>query len=149
MTSFEARTTVAAPTDRVWTRLQDLSAWPTWDTTLDRVEGTTGPGGRVTVHVAGNPRPFRLRVVSVERGRRWVLRGGLPLGLFAGTREYVLESRGDGASELLVRETYSGPLAPLVTRSIPDLQPSFEAFVRGLRHDVEHGSATTAEEQHR
>jgi hypothetical protein len=148
MTTFEARTDVAAPTDRVWGRLQDLTAWPTWDPTLERVEGTLAPAGRVTIHVADNPRPFRLRVVASEPGSRLLLRGGLPWGLFTGTREYLLEARPEAATGLTVRETYAGPLARLVTRSIPDLQPSIEAFVGGLRRDAETGFAT-GQEGHR
>jgi hypothetical protein len=32
-----------------------------------------------------------------------------------------------------MREEFSGLLAPLIERSIPDLQPSFEKFADGLR----------------
>lgn len=137
MTTFEARTDIDAPPDRVWARLLDLAAWPTWDSSLERVEGSIVPDGRVTLRVAGNPRPFRLRVVALEPDRRLVLRGGMPLGLFSGTRVYSLEPVADSRTGFTMRETYAGALAPLVTRSIPDLQPSFDAFVAGLRHDAE------------
>ena len=36
-----------------------------------------------------------------------------------------------------MEETYAGPLAPAITRSIPDPKPSFEAFARGLRQAAE------------
>lgn len=32
-----------------------------------------------------------------------------------------------------MREEYTGPLAPLIWRSIPDLQPSFDQYVNGLK----------------
>ncbi len=145
MTTFEARTDIAAPAPRVWERLLDLAAWPTWDTSLERVDGALVPDGRVTLHVTGNPRAFRLRVVELEPDRRLVLRGGMPLGLFSGTRRYLLEPLADDRTGFTMRETYAGPLAGLVARSIPDLQPSFDAFVDGLRRDAE----SHHEEDHR
>ncbi len=90
----------------------------------------------MTIHVAGSSRPFKLRVVTWEPHRRIVLRGGLPLGLFSGTRRYVLEEDG-GRTTMTMSETYSGPLAGVIGRSIPDLQPAFDAFVAGLRDAAE------------
>jgi hypothetical protein len=36
-----------------------------------------------------------------------------------------------------MREEYSGPLLPLIFRTIPDLQPSFDKFARGLKQRAE------------
>ena len=36
-----------------------------------------------------------------------------------------------------MREEYTGPLLPLVWRSIPDLGPSFRHFVDGLKERAE------------
>jgi hypothetical protein len=36
-----------------------------------------------------------------------------------------------------MREEYTGPLAGLITRSIPDLAPSFVRFAEGLKQRVE------------
>jgi hypothetical protein len=36
-----------------------------------------------------------------------------------------------------MREEYTGPMLPLIWRSIPDLQPSFEQFARGLKARAE------------
>ena len=38
-----------------------------------------------------------------------------------------------------MHERYSGPLLPLIGRSIPDLGPSFEQFAGGLKQRVERG----------
>jgi hypothetical protein len=38
-----------------------------------------------------------------------------------------------------MREEYSGPLLPLIGRSIPDLGPSFEQFATGLKRRAESG----------
>jgi hypothetical protein len=60
----------------------------------------------------------------------------MPLGLFTGTRRYELDPAGAGTT-MRMKETYSGPLAGMIGKSIPDLQPSFEAFVSGLRQAAE------------
>lgn len=137
MTSFTARAEITASPTLVWETLLDTRSWPSWDSSLDRVEGSLEPGGRVTIHVRGSSRAFPLRVVEHEPGRRLVLRGGMPLGLFHGTRRYQLDATGPDRTTFSMEETYAGPLAPLITRSIPDLQPSFDAFADGLGRAAE------------
>jgi hypothetical protein len=137
MRHFAARTEIAAPAARVWDTLLDVAAWPSWDPGLERVEGTLDEGGRVTIHVTESSRPFRLRVTEREPGSSLVLRGGLPLGLFSGTRRYRLEALAPDRTSFSMEESYAGLLAPAITRSIPDLQPSFDAFTSGLRRAAE------------
>lgn len=136
MPSFDTATAIAAPPARVWDRLVRTELWTTWDQQLERVDGTLGAGGRIVIHVKGQSRPFRLRVVAWEPQRRIVLRGGMPLGLFTGTRTYDLAPDGDG-TRFAMSERYTGPLAALIGRTIPDLQPSFESFAQGLRTAAE------------
>ena len=60
----------------------------------------------------------------------------MPLGLFTGTRTYTLAEVGGSTTVTMPRDV-TGPLAGLIGKSIPDLQPSFDAFVSGLRRDAE------------
>jgi hypothetical protein len=39
--------------------------------------------------------------------------------------------------EFIMREDFTGPLAPLITRSIPDLQPAFDEVAAALKHRAE------------
>jgi hypothetical protein len=57
--------------------------------------------------------------------------GGMPLGLFKGVPTFRLQPE-DGATRFTMREGYSGPMLPLIWRSMPDLGPSFEQFAQGL-----------------
>jgi len=66
-----------------------------------------------------------------------VWRGGMPFGLFTGTRTYTLSRQPDGRVRFGMREEYTGPLAGLIGRSIPDLAPSFARFAAGLKDRVE------------
>ena len=54
-------------------------------------------------------------------------------GLFKGQRTYSVTSEGDGTVTFAMREVFSGLLAPLITKSIPDLQPSFDEFATSLK----------------
>jgi hypothetical protein len=134
---FSTRTTIAAPAPRVWSILTDLSAWPSWNSTVTAVVGEIAPGAKVTVTVTANPgRAFPVKVTALDAPRRMVWTGGMPLGLFTGTRTFTL-SEAAGATEFAMDEVYTGPLAGIVTRSIPDLAPSFEEFARCLKAAAE------------
>jgi hypothetical protein len=43
----------------------------------------------------------------------------------------------DGGTEFVMREEFTGPMLPLIWRSMPDLQPSFDAFADGLARETE------------
>ena len=138
MKSFEASAPIAASPEAIWAILTDAPNYPTWDSGVERVEGRIAPGERITVFSAVNPgRPFPVNVTEFSPGRRMVWSGGMPLGLFKGVRTFTLTPQGDRGTNFIMREEYSGPLAGLIGRSIPDLQPSFERFVTGLKRRAE------------
>jgi hypothetical protein len=98
---------------------------------VQSLEGDCTDGSRiVTVAVMKS-----YEVTELERDRMtWS--GGMPLGLFKGVRTYRVAPE-DGGTRFTMREEYSGPLLPLIWRSMPDLQPSFDRFARGLKARVE------------
>jgi hypothetical protein len=134
---FATRTTIAAPVGTVWAILADLPAWPTWNTTVTSTEGSVVLGATVKVAVTANPgRTFGVKVTTLEAPTRMVWSGGMPLGLFRGTRTYALRAVGD-TTDFAMDEVYTGPMAGMVTRSIPDLQPSFDEFAECLKARAE------------
>ena len=139
MKSYEASSVIDAAPERVWAALVDGESYPTWDSGVDRVEGRIAPGEKIKLHVAVNRgRAFPVKVTDFEPARRMRWIGGMPLGLFKGVRTFTLTPR-DTATEFTVREEYSGPLLPLIWRSMPDLGPSFDQFASGLKRRVESG----------
>jgi hypothetical protein len=105
---------------------------------VTRVDGTVALGGTVTVHAkVAAGRAFPVKVVVLDRPRRMVWSGGMPLGLFKGERVFELRPSVEGSVEFTMREDYSGLLAPLITKSIPDLQPAFDEFAACLKARVE------------
>jgi hypothetical protein len=139
MKHYEAETTIAAPPERIWSILTDAPAYEQWDSGVQQVEGRIAPGEKIKVVSEANPgRAFPVKVAEFEPGRRMVWAGGMPLGLFKGVRTFTLTPE-DGATRFTMREEYTGPLLPMIWRSMPDLGPSFEQFARGLKAKAEAG----------
>jgi len=136
MLSFHASTQIAAEASVVWDTLVETDRWPDWDSNIERIDGRLAEGARITLRMTSSSRPFKIRVVAWDRPNRLVFRSGMPLGLFTGTRTYELQTSAEG-TQFEMDEQYTGPLAPLIGRSIPDLQPSFDSFVAGLRRAAE------------
>lgn len=117
--------------------LTDAAAWPNWDSGVTKVDGRLALGEKISVTVAANPgRSFPVKVVQLSAPERMVFLGGMPVGLFTGKRTYTLEPEGAG-TRFTMREEYTGPLAGMFFKSIPDLGPSFRQFVEGLKHRAE------------
>jgi len=136
--SFEASTRIKASPDAVWAALVDVGAWRDWDSGVDRVEGRVGLGERLTVYATMiRSRPFPVTVTELRPGEAMRWRGGLPMGLAVIDRTYSLDAQDDGGTVLTVREDHSGPLAGLLGRTTPDLNPSFRQFCAGLKARTE------------
>jgi uncharacterized protein YndB with AHSA1/START domain len=139
MRSYESTASIAAAPEEVWPVLVDGAGWPSWDSGVVAVEGTIAPGGTLRIRTEAAPgRVFPVRVTAFEPPTRLEFTGGMPLGLFRGVRTYRLTPEGAGTL-FRVREEYTGPLLGLIWRSMPDLQPSFDRFARGLAARVETG----------
>jgi len=138
---FHAARRIAAPPDRVWALLVDLPSWRDWNPTVVSIEGDVTPGGTVRlVSTVNERRTFALRVTELIPPQRMVWASGMPLGLFRGVRTYSLvPAVGDVGTDFAMTEVYSGALAGLIGRSIPDLDPSFEAFADAIKAAAERG----------
>jgi hypothetical protein len=138
MKTFQAAVSIEASAERVWTLLADVARWPAWNTTVDKVDGQVVLGATVTVHAKLSPgRAFPVKVAELDAPRRMVWRGGMPRGLFVGTRTFTLAPESGGQVRFEMREEFTGLLAPLITKSIPDLQPAFDEFARCLKTGAE------------
>jgi hypothetical protein len=142
MKSFSTSTTIDAPAADVWAILTEGAAYPGWNTSVERLEGTIAPGETIRLFVKLNPgRAFPVKVTTFEPPRRMTWTGGMPLGLFKGVRDFTLTDRGPGGTEFAMREAFSGPLSPIFGRMIPDMQPAFDEFAACLKARAEGGAA--------
>lgn len=140
MKSYDASSTIQASPETIWAILTDAPAYSDWDSGVEKVEGRIAPGEKLKVTSKANPgRAFPLRVTEFEPGQRMTWTGGMPLGLFKGVRTFTLSPQGSGTT-FNMREEYTGPLLPMIWRSMPDLGPSFDQFANGLKQRAESGS---------
>ena len=140
MRHYESTAQIDASPEAVWAVLTDAAGYADWDSGVVRVDGRIAPQEKITVVSEANPkRSFPVKVTEFAPGERMAWSGGMPLGLFKGVRTFTLERR-DGGTGFAMREEYSGPMLPLIWRSMPDLGPSFEQFARGLKARAERAS---------
>ncbi len=143
--SYEAAIRIQASAEQVWAVLVDVGSWRDWPSGLDRVEGTVRIGERLTVVATGTRRrPLQVTVIELRPGEVMRWRSGLPLGLSVAERTYRLDPQTDGSTEFTLREEYTGPLASLMMRTVPDLTPAFRVFVAGLKQRAEQRAAELA-----
>jgi hypothetical protein len=136
--SFASSAVIHSSSEVIWAILTDARRWPEWNTTVDRVDGEIALGEKIILRTKGSAgRAFPLKVREFVPGRRMVWSGGMPLGLFKGERVFTLSPQSDGRVEFAMREEFTGLLAPLITRSIPDLQPSFDEAAAALKDRAE------------
>jgi hypothetical protein len=145
MRSFEASTRIEAGPEDVWAVLTDVGGWRDWNSGVDRVEGRVALGERITIHATMiRNRPFTATVTELRPGEAMRWRSGLPFGLAVIERTYHLDRQDDGGTVVTVHQDSSGPLAFLLDRSTPDLNPSFRQFCAGLKEQAERRAARPA-----
>lgn len=138
MTSYSVTRTVNAKPEVIWELLTDASKYPDWNPAVLGIEGDISDGSRIKLKSIVNPnRVFKLNVSKVTPPDSMVWWDGMPLGLFKGERTFKLSPRSDGTTEFSMKEVYSGLMAPLITKSIPDMTESFDIFGDAVKAEAE------------
>ena len=138
MKEYSATVKIKASPETIWAILTNAPAYPEWEPGVDRIEGRIAPGEKITAYTKLSPgRAFPVKVTEFRPGQKMTWTGGMPLGLFKGERTFTLAPQNNGVVEFTVHEIFSGPLLPLIGRSIPDLTSSFEQFAAGLKNHAE------------
>lgn len=137
MRTYSTSIQISATRERVWSVLvQDLPADPTAFGIL-RIEGAISLNSRIKIWSEVDPkRAFALKVLSFDAPRKMIWHGGMPFGLFTGTRTFELSDT-DGSTTFKMKEVFRGALSGLIVKSIPDLTPSFEKFAQALKGKAE------------
>lgn len=138
MTNYSVARTVNAAPEAIWAILTNASAYPEWNPAVLGIEGEIADGQRISLTSIVNPkRKFKLNVTEMRAPNHMVWWDGMSMGLFRGVRSFDIVDRGDGSCDFRMEEVYSGLMAPLITRSIPDMTDSFTQFADGLKQAAE------------
>jgi len=136
MLSYEARITIKAPRAKIMAILTDADAYPSWNTGITKLEGTIAVGSKLKIWTTISPdRAFPAKVAAIDPDKM-VWSFSAPLGVFKGERTFTLTET-DGGIEFHTREVFGGWLSGPITRKMPDLQPSFDAWARDLKARAE------------
>lgn len=135
--SYSANRTIAASPATVWSVLSDRALLASGPFGIARLDGDLRAGGRLSLVSQLVPnRAFKLKVRQFEPERLMVWQGGMPFGLFTGTRRFTLQQAG-AETQFAVEEVFTGAMAGMITSSMPDLQPSFDQFADALKQAAE------------
>ncbi|WP_029065843.1 SRPBCC domain-containing protein [Labrenzia sp. DG1229] len=138
MKTYRKSIDIDATINEVWQVLtEDLPREPDPFGIL-RIDGTLAAGCRIKLWSEIEPnRAFALTVTEFQPPHTMVWHGGMPLGLFTGTRTFSLSTAG-GTTRFDMKEVFSGLFSGLVVKSMPDLTPGFKKFADALKEKAEH-----------
>jgi len=137
MKMFEANITINASPETIWDILINADDYPDWDPAMDHIEGKLALGETVKFFTKLSTQAFPVKVTGFEPGRKMVLTGGMPFGLFKSERTHTLTPAEDGQTNFQTKEIFSGLLLPLFGKNLPDLTENFEGFVTALKKQAE------------
>jgi uncharacterized protein YndB with AHSA1/START domain len=124
---------IRASPGAVWRILTDSAGYAAWNPEILAIEGTMTANARLKARVrvgGGAIRTISLRVTAFEVPTRMEWTGGLPFGLFVGRRTLEVIPR-DGGSEFRMHLRMTGPLAPLILKSLGNRQPEIDRQLLG------------------
>ena len=111
-----------------------VAEFPTWNTTVTKLDGVIAKGEKLKISTTLVPgKAFPAKVAALETNKEMTWSFSAPLGMFKGARTFTLTEGVDGAIEFHTREEFSGWMAGPITKKMPDLQPSFDAWARDLK----------------
>jgi uncharacterized protein YndB with AHSA1/START domain len=143
MKEYVTRAHIRAASEAVWAILTDGPRYREWNPEIVGIDGRIAPGERIRAHVRlgdGAVRAVGLRVTELDAPTRMEWVGGLPFGLFVGRRTFTLTPRPDG-TEFRLHLGMSGPLSPLILKSVGDRQPEIDRFTEALKARAEASEA--------
>ncbi|HJP89558.1 MAG TPA: SRPBCC domain-containing protein [Candidatus Limnocylindrales bacterium] len=136
-TSYTVARRIEAQPERVWSLLTNAAGYGTWNKAVLSIDGQIAPGSTITLVSIANPkRAFKLMVTAMTPPNLMIWADAMPLGLFRGVRTFHVDAR-EGVTHFEMTEVYSGVLAPIFTKAIPDLTESFNVFADSLKSAAE------------
>jgi uncharacterized protein YndB with AHSA1/START domain len=127
---------IRAPAPIIWALLTDAKAYPQWNSTVVKIDGTIAKTETIQLVAKVAPdRTFALKVSEYEKNTRMVWEDGGKA--FAGVRTFTLTPTEGGGTVFAMSETLSGRFLPMIEGSLPDFTPEFNGFAADLKTAAE------------
>ena len=128
---------IGAGAERVWALLTDAARFPSWNSTVTRIEGQIAEGQALKITVPAAPgRVFKPKVSGWKAGESMVWSDGMA-PMFKGVRTFTLSPGSDGTTRFVMREAFSGIMLPMIKGSLPDFGPIFATYAEDLKRAAE------------
>jgi len=129
-------TTIHAKPEDIWELLTDAKRFPSWNSTVNAIDGNIQEGERIRIHVPGTDRTFKPKVSGVVANKSMVWSNGFA-PIFKGSRSFELRQGTNGLTEFIMAERFSGLMFALIKNKLPDFKPIFERYALDLKKEVE------------
>jgi len=147
MASVEQEFHVEAPPTAVWRVMADVERWPEWTPSIRRARWLDGAtltkGSRARLRIAGSPVESTWTVTSFKAERSFTWESRVMPGVVTVADHELTPA--DGGTRVVLRVTFTGPLAPVVA---PMLMPVSRRNVRleaeGLKRTAEAAAGAAA-----
>ena len=138
---YEVSINIDAKPETIWEVLTNANGYVSWSSGIIDFVGRISPGEKIKITSEVNPkRPFAAKVTEMNKDKDMTWQGGMPFGLLKGIRNFRLTPQDDGSTKFDMVEEFSGPMLGIVSKSMPDLQPSLDKFAKGLKKAAEAAS---------
>ena len=135
--SYAVSVPIRAAPARIWSLLTHASAFPSWNSTVTRMQGDIALGQKLAIQVPLAPgRTFRPKVVELVPDTRMVWQDGF-FPMFQGTRTFTLSPSSGGGTVFEMTEVFRGLALPMAKGSLPDFTQAFEQYAGDLRRASE------------
>ena len=122
--------------DAIWSLLTDSKRFSKWNSTVTGIDGRIHEGERIRIHVPGTNRTFRPKISDMISNKQMIWSDGIS-PIFKGARRFELIPRGNGLTEFIMEEKFSGLLFAMMKNRLPDFRPIFERYALDLKIEAE------------
>jgi hypothetical protein len=134
--SYTVACEIQAPPSRVWSLLTDATGFPSWNSTVSRLDGPIALGRKLTIEVPLAPgRKFTPKVTGFDVDRQMVWQDGM-WPMFQGRRTFDLVAKAGGV-EFRMTEVFTGVMLPMIKGSLPDFREAFATYAQDLKRAAE------------
>ena len=139
MKSCHTKIIINKPVSKVWRVLTDVGYYPKWNPLIGKIRGEMKEGSMVLAYVIPLKGNFPVRIISYKNEEEIRWQGTLlNSSIVVGEHYYKLKDIGNGQTELLHGEIFTGALANLMPQALLSrMQDAYEYHNQKLKIIVE------------